>query len=199
MCDQKNPTESNHPVVNVSWHDCIDFCLWLAARERESGRMADDQFDRLPTDLEWSAAVGLPPEAEETPAARSKQKPGYPWGPCYPPRKNVGNYHSSLRVDDWDFTSPVGSFEPNEFGFYDLSGNVWEWCMDNYNTSRTYHTLREGAWDFHGSGLMSSARNANDPNAKGASVGFRIAWAMQEHFSNQAKKSPHPAPDRVGA
>ncbi|MFM8365451.1 MAG: SUMF1/EgtB/PvdO family nonheme iron enzyme [Verrucomicrobiota bacterium] len=185
--DQKNPTDSEHPVVNVNWHDGIDFCLWLTAREREAGQMPDDQFYRLLTDLEWSAAVGLPNEIEETPAERSKQKPGYPWGPVYPPRKGVGNYHPSLKVDDWDFTSPVGSFKPNEHGIYDLSGNVWEWCMDNYNTSRTYHTLRGGAWDFYGSGLMSSARNANDPNGKGASVGFRIAWAPQEHFTNQPK------------
>jgi hypothetical protein len=185
--DQKNPTDSEHPVVNVTWHDGIDFCLWLTARERESGQMPDDQFYRLLTDLEWSAAVGLPNEIEETPAERSKQKPGYPWGPIYPPRKGVGNYHQSLKVDDWDFTSPVGSFKPNDLGLYDLSGNVWEWCMDNYNTSRTFHTLRGGAWDFHGSGLMSSARNANDPNGKGTSVGFRIARAMQERFAGKQK------------
>jgi len=187
--NQKNPTDSDHPVVNITWHDGIDFCLWLTARERESGQMPESQFYRLLTDLEWSAAIGLPHEPEETPAERSKQKPGYPWGPIYPPRKNTGNYHPSLNVDEWDFTSPVGSFKPNEHGIFDLSGNVWEWCMDNYNTSRIYHTLRGGAWDFYGSGLMSSARNANDPNGKGTSVGFRIAWAMQDRFVNQKKTS----------
>ena len=185
--DQKNPTDSNNPVVNVSWHDGIDFCLWLTSKEREAGLMPEDQFYRLLTDLEWSAAVGLSDESEETPAERSKQKPGYPWGPGYPPRKGFGNYHQTLKVDDFEFTSPVGSFPANEYGFFDLSGNVWEWCMDNFNSSRTYHTLRGGAWDFYGSGLMSSARNANDPNVRGTSVGFRIAWATQEHFSNQPK------------
>jgi hypothetical protein len=178
--DQKNPTDSTHPVVNVSWHEAIEYCLWLTAKEREAGLMGNDQFYRLLTDLEWSAAIGLPMEAEETPAERSKQKPGYPWGPGYPPRKGVGNYHPSLKVDEWEFTSPVDAFPANELGLYDLSGNVWEWCMDNYNTSRTYHTLRGGAWDFYGSGLMSSARNANDPNGRGTSIGFRIAFAIQD-------------------
>lgn len=185
--DQRNPTDSTHPVVNISWHDGIDFCLWLTAKEREEDRMGDDQYYRLLTDLEWSAAIGLPMEIEETPAERSKVKPGYPWGPNYPPRKGAGNYHPSLKVDEWDFTSPVDAFPANEHGIYDLSGNVWEWCMDNFNSSRIYHTLRGGAWDFYGSGLMSSARNANDPNGRGTSIGFRIAYAMQHNPQQKPK------------
>jgi formylglycine-generating enzyme required for sulfatase activity len=96
------------------------------------------------------------------------------------------HYHQSLKVDDFEFTSPVDAFPPNEHGIYDLSGNVWEWVMDNYNSSRTYHTLRGGAWDFYGSGLMTSARNANDPNGRGTSIGFRIAFASQD-ILNQTK------------
>jgi hypothetical protein len=178
--DQKHATNPTHPVVNVTWHECIDFCVWLTAKERASGLMGADQFYRMLTDLEWSASVGLPNESEPTPADRSKKLPGYPWGPTYPPPKGAGNYDPSLKADDFDFTSPVDAFAPNALGIYDLSGNVWEWCMDNFNASRTYHTLRGGAWDLNGSGLMSSARNANDPNVKSSCVGFRIAFAMQE-------------------
>jgi hypothetical protein len=185
--DQQNPTGDIHPVVDISWHEGIDYCLWLTAKERDAGAMGNDQFYRLLTDLEWSSAVGLPNESEETPAERSKQMPGYPWGPDYPPRKGAGNYHQSLKVDDFEFTSPVDAFPANEHGIYDLSGNVWEWVMDNYNSSRTYHTLRGGAWDFYGSGLMSSARNANDPNGRGTSIGFRLAFASQDTL-NQTKK-----------
>jgi formylglycine-generating enzyme required for sulfatase activity len=166
--------------VNVTWHDCIDYCLWLTTKERAAGLIGEDQFYRLLTDLEWSAAIGLPHEEEATPAERSKQIPGYPWGPSYPPRQGVGNYAQQLKVDDFEFTSPVDAFPANELGIYDLSGNVWEWCMDNFNNSRTYHTMRGGAWDFSGSGLMSSARNANDTNGNGASLGCRIAFAMQD-------------------
>jgi len=184
--DQKNPTDLTHPVVNVSWHEGIDYCLWLTAKERDEGIMPKDQFYRFLSDLEWSAAIGLPNEGEGTPAERSKQKQGYPWGPGYPPRKDFGNYHQSLKKDDFEFTSPVDSFQPNDLGIYDLSGNVWEWVMDNYNSSRTYHTLRGGAWDFCGTGLMSSARNANDPNGRGTSIGLRIVWASQE--GHQSKK-----------
>jgi len=175
--DQKNPTDLTHPVVNVSWQEAIDYCLWLTSKERDEGIMPKDQFYRMLYDLEWSAAIGLPNEGEDTPAERSKQKQGYPWGPGYPPRKDFGNYHQSLKKDDFEFTSPVDAFLPNDLGIYDLSGNVWEWVMDNYNATRTYHTLRGGAWDFCGTGLMSSARNANDPNGRGTSIGFRIAWS----------------------
>jgi formylglycine-generating enzyme required for sulfatase activity len=66
---------------------------------------------------------------------------------------------------------------------YDLSGNVWEWCMDNYNTSLKYHTMRGGSWDIVGTALMSSARNANSPDGTGASMGLRIAWSRQDFTS----------------
>ncbi len=178
--DQQNPTGETHPVVNVSWRDAIEFCLWLTLEERAAGLMAEDQFFRLLTDLEWSAAMGLPNEPEASPAERSKKIPGYPWGNAYPPPQGFGNYDQSLNVDPHSFTSPVDAFAPNHLGIYDLSGNVWEWCMDNYSASRKYHTMRGGSWDIVGHALMSSARNANDPDSKGASIGLRIAWSSQD-------------------
>jgi hypothetical protein len=181
--DQQNPTGDTHPVVNVSWRDGIEFCLWLTLEERAAGLMAEDQFFRLLTDLEWSAALGLPNEPESNPAARSKKIPGYPWGPSYPPPAGFGNFDQSLNVDSHAFTSPVDAFPPNELGMYDLSGNVWEWCMDNYNTSLKYHTMRGGSWDIVGTALMSSARNANSPDGTGASMGLRIAWSRQDFTS----------------
>ena len=94
--------------------------------------MAEDQFFRLLTDLEWSASLGLPNEPESNPAERSKKISGYPWGSSYPPPAGFGNFDHSLNVDSHAFTSPVDAFPPNELGMYDLSGNVWEWCADWY-------------------------------------------------------------------
>jgi len=181
--DQQHPTGDIHPVVNVSWRDGIEFCLWLTLEERAAGLMAEDQFFRLLTDLEWSASLGLPNEPESNPAERSKKISGYPWGSSYPPPAGFGNFDRTLNVDPYPFTSPVNAFPPNDLGIYDLSGNVWEWCMDNYSASLKYHTMRGGSWDIQGHALMSSARNANDPDSKGSCMGLRIAWSSQDFTS----------------
>ncbi len=59
-----------HPVVNVSWNDAVAFCRWLTEKERAAGKLSAGQEFRLPTDAEWSLAVGLPPESGATPEAK---------------------------------------------------------------------------------------------------------------------------------
>ncbi len=86
------PQESDHPIVGVSYNDAIDFCAWLTGKERSEGKIEEKTVYRLPTDLEWSAAVGLPHESEATPPERHLKAPGYPWGLRWPPPRNAGNY-----------------------------------------------------------------------------------------------------------
>jgi len=86
------PQESDHPIVGVTWNDAIEFCVWLTGKERAEGKIDDKTVYRLPTDLEWSSAVGLPHEPEPSPAERHLKAPGYPWGLRWPPPKNAGNY-----------------------------------------------------------------------------------------------------------
>ena len=86
------PQESDHPIVGVSWNDAIEFCVWLTGKERTEGKIDEKTVYRLPTDLEWSAAVGLPHEPEATPAQRHLKAPGYPWGLRWPPPRDAGNY-----------------------------------------------------------------------------------------------------------
>jgi len=84
-----NPT---HPA-RVSWHAANRFCEWLTKKEREEGRLRPDQAYRLPTDLEWSAAVGLTGEYGATAKERSEKiKDLYPWGKGWPPPQGCGNY-----------------------------------------------------------------------------------------------------------
>jgi formylglycine-generating enzyme required for sulfatase activity len=67
---------STHPVVRVSWNDAEEFCKWLTKSERSAGDLPEDREYRLPTDEEWSTAVGLKNEVGSTP--EEKIKP-YPW------------------------------------------------------------------------------------------------------------------------
>ena len=107
----------DHPVVRVNWIQATAFCAWLTQKEQHEGKIGQDVVYRLPTDAEWSAAAG---DAK------------YPWGDDWPAPKGAGNYYPALQVDDFEHTSPVGSFSPNQYGLYDIGGNVWQWCQDWY-------------------------------------------------------------------
>jgi formylglycine-generating enzyme required for sulfatase activity len=167
------PQELDHPMVNVSWDDAIKFCAWLTGKEREEGKIGAKSEYRLPTDMEWSAAVGLPHEPEATPAERSEKIPGYPWGLQWPPPKGAGNYFMDLEVD-FVYTSPVGSFPANAYGIYDMGGNVWEWCMDWYDSDQYERVLRGASWlDNSPENLLSSDRDYNNPDVRNDCCGFR--------------------------
>lgn len=128
-----------HLVVNVSWEDAQKFCFWLSQKEARSYR--------LPTDKEWSIAVGIGRDEEwksdTTPATVFKSQNEFPWGDQWPPPKGIGNYSDESRkakapyapksptdyalyLEDYDdgfpTTAPVMSFKPNKLGLYDLEG-----------------------------------------------------------------------------
>ena len=157
----------NDPAVNVSWEDAIAFCGWLTQIEHQSKTLPADWKYRLPTDAEWSLAVGLP-------ANDSNASNIYPWGTDWPPPRGAGNYHPSLGVDSFAHTSPVGSFAANAFGLFDLGGNAWEWCMDSYNGSPDFRILRGASWHLRNPGdLLSSERVGNQPDLHLDTYGFR--------------------------
>jgi formylglycine-generating enzyme required for sulfatase activity len=169
-CFEQGPT---HPAVNVSWEDAQAFCQWLTKKERAEGRLAGHHNYRLPTDEEWSWAVGLDDEEPGlTPGRLSRRIQGvYPWGPQWPPPKGAGNYASNLRVDDYEYTSPVGSFAPNQLGLFDLGGNVWEWCEDK---CEFFRVLRGASWfDSSSSSLLASSRSSSIAISSFEFMGFR--------------------------
>ena len=177
---------AEHPVMKVSWDDAQAFCHWLSKKEGKTYR--------LPTDQEWSAAVGIERDekwkSDTTPATVVKDQKESPWGDEWPPPKGAGNYsdqsrkakapnESSQYLDDYDdthpTTAPVMSFEPNRFGLYDLGGNVWEWCENWYSAEQTERTLRGGSWFNYVRGtLLSSARLRLAPDLRSTYYGFRV-------------------------
>jgi LysM repeat protein len=167
--------EATHPAAKVSWEDAQAFCRWLTEKEKSEGKLPANWVYRLPTDLEWSAAVGLNGEAGSTPQERDeKVANAYPWGTEWPPPRGAGNYNQSLNVDDYEYTSPVGSFNANRHGLYDLGGNVWEWCEDKYQSGQDWRVLRGASWvSFAPGSLLSSNRNHVHPDFRSVNCGFR--------------------------
>jgi serine/threonine protein kinase len=177
----------DHPVVNVSWDDAIAFCNWLTTREQGLGLLPVRMSYRLPTDLEWSGAVGLGNEPGNTPEQKKGKIKVYPWGLGWPPPRGSGNYcgeetkggRSSWPVisgynDGYARTSPVGAFPPNRYGLHDMGGNVWQWCEDWSNASRYRRVLRGASWlNEHPDDLLLSHRRDDMPASRRDNYGFR--------------------------
>lgn len=180
---------AEHPVSRMSWNDAQEFCIWLTQIERTEGNIGANQRYRLPTDLEWSLAVGIEGETGSTPEARDGQvAKTYPWGKQWPPAEGSGNFadqtaSSILRStvggyrDGYVRSAPVGSFAANTYGIHDLSGNLWEWCQDAYGGSgklREWRVMRGGSWSTaRREELLSTYRNVVNPESRELLYGFR--------------------------
>jgi len=175
------PQDPTHPAVRIDWFEASSFCDWLTQQERCAGRLPDGARYRLPSDREWSDAVGLDEPIEGTPKAKKRKAAGrYPWGRNFPPPQGAGNYHPNRKVDDFEHTSPVGSFAANQFGIFDLGGNVWEWCEDCFDEDkfRCFKVLRGASYaDYEPDRMLSSYRNCNLPHHSDRSIGFRCVLA----------------------
>lgn len=150
------------PVTDVSYEDCQKFIKKL--NEKTSGGF------RLPTEAEWEYAC------------RAGTKTSYAFGERF--GKDQANFYDS------NIGKPVavGSYKPNAFGFYDMHGNVDEWCNDWYGpyakepisnpkgpTEGKYKILRGGAFNFDASYQRSAIRNFIRPTDRDHNLGFRIA------------------------
>ena len=185
---------ADHPVVGVSHGDAKAFCRWLTRIERHAKIITSTQTYRLPADAEWSQAMGLRVERGDTPEQKLHASDGrYPWGRTWPPPSGFGNYageESRIGMPSWwgvvpggyadafPRTSPVGSFPPNASGFFDLSGNVWEWCADTYSRGGLAKVTRGASWGSDRPAYLQSAkRNPQFPETRIDELGFRIALA----------------------
>jgi formylglycine-generating enzyme required for sulfatase activity len=180
-----------HPVCGVGWSDAGAFCRWLTQKERKTGLISEGQSYRLPTDAEWSIAVGLGQESATTPKDKDrKNRDVFPWGTRWPPPRGTGNYHPSERLDSYPRTSPVGSFEANRYGLYDMGGNVRNWCEDEYAPGNGNRVLRGASWGDYGMGSLLSSRRFNGaPDFRLVRNGFRCVLATTDVSPERAVRS----------
>ncbi|MBL9142236.1 MAG: protein kinase [Verrucomicrobiaceae bacterium] len=187
---------SDHPVCLVNWLRAEQFCAWLTKTEHERGTLPQAMRYRLPTDVEWSTAAGLPAESGATPEARNRglgpiEHAPYSWGRSWPPpsegiKANFAGQEAETVVppfakpvlrtrDAWPWSAPVGSFKPNALGLYDLSGNVSEWCLDAWNDLLPDKTVRGGAHNQSAAMVLRlDGREHLSPTRQLIGVGFRV-------------------------
>jgi formylglycine-generating enzyme required for sulfatase activity len=168
----------DHPVVHVSWNDASAYAAWAGKR--------------LPAEAEWERA-----------ARGGLERARYPWGDELKPagrhRCNIwqGRFPEINTGDDgYLATAPADAFEPNGFGLYNMSGNVWEWCADWWSpswhveasaatradprgpSSGDTKVIRGGSYLCHASycnRYRVAARSSNGPDSSTGHMGFRCA------------------------
>ena len=178
----------NRPVEQVRWSDATNYCGKLTQQERLSGRIFTNWVYRLPTEAEWEFAC----RAGTTNAfnyginllsgmANFNGQSEY-YG-------NVGNSNNPSGTF-LQRTSPVGNYQSNARGLYDMTGNVWEWCQDWYASfatnsvtdpqgpaSGSARVFRGGAFNATGAACRSASRDKYNPAAGFNTVGFRVVLA----------------------
>ena len=198
----KFPQDDKHPVVLVNRNQIDKFCEWLTEYERDKGQVGFNLRYELPTDKDWSFAAGLKVEKGSSPAERDRLVKGvFPWGNNWPPEKRAVNIADLSALswlsesaivrsyeDGFSHTSPVGSFNPNDKGFYDLAGNVWEWVKDSYggeSNFKEWSVARGGGYDSNlEQHFLSSYRSVQPLGQRGVSYGFRIVLVIEAQGEN---------------
>ena len=158
----------DYPVERVSWNDVQQFI-----------EKFNDQTDgkyRLPTEAEWEYAC-----------RERGEKVRYGMG------KDTISYSDANYYRNVFKTTPVGSYAPNALGLYDMSGNLWEWVSDWYDSdyyknspknnpqasnTGSFRVVRGGSWNSYPRYLRCASRDKNKPSDSGASQGFRLAWTL---------------------
>ena len=169
---------ADHPVTHISWTDAMAYCDWIGGR--------------LPTEAEWEYA-----------ARGGLDQVRFAWGDeLEPDGEHMCNIwqgefpNRNTLQDGWHGTSPVRSFPANNYGLYDVAGNVWEWCSDWFSPtfhrnarrvtrenpkgprSGTAKVIRGGSYLCHDSycnRYRVGARTSNTPDSSTGNLGFRVA------------------------
>lgn len=160
--DDAKWNRDEQPVVGVSWYECMAFCQWLSEQTGES--------------------IMLPSEAQWQFAAQGSDRRTYPWGNTWDGSWCNNNVDGKGRGT----TTSVRQYESkgdSPFGVVDMAGNVWEWCLTDYDsginsvTNKARHNvLRGGYWNADNlDQFRCGFRDGNIPHGRNSSWGLRLA------------------------
>jgi len=184
-------SEGDNPVINVSWYDAVVYANWRSEKAGlqpvyeidSTGKKEQSDWIVTPTASKgWANGFRLPTEAEWQYAATNRGRDDYPY---------AGS--DSLELVGWysqnsgNRSRPVQGLQANAPGLYDMSGNVWEWCWDSYDSYPSapatdwrgpdgggYRVHRGGGWGAGARGCRSADRNHGRPASRRDGVGFRL-------------------------
>jgi formylglycine-generating enzyme required for sulfatase activity len=162
---------AKRPVEQVSWHDAVNFCTKISQKTGKNYR--------LPSEAEWEYAC------------RAGTVTSFHFGETSTTGllSCNGRYAPAIEAEPSELTMNVGSFPANQFGLFDMHGNVWEWCQDywheNYkgapsngdarlNISKPYRLVRGGSWRDYPQSSRSANRGWNNPINANSHTGFRV-------------------------
>ncbi len=141
------------PVETVSWDDAQIFIQKL-------NQLSGKKNYRLPTEGEWEYACRAGSTSDYYFGDNESQLGEYAW--------YDGNSGAT--------THPVGQKKPNEWGLYDMAGNVWEWTDSWYDSSHSYRVIRGGSWYYGAERCRSVYRISGTPDYRNYFIGFRLVF-----------------------
>ena len=180
----------NLPVEQINWYEANKFCKKLTELEKSKNRIPNDWLYTLPTEAEWEYAC------------RAGSTTVFAYGDNlssemanFNGRFPYGNAEESIHLNK---TVPVGSYRPNIWGFYDMHGNVGEWCLDwiglykpglsidpTGGVNGSHRVKRGGGYGHKGHWNRSAARSRYRPSEVESGLGFRVVLKkMPQDSSN---------------
>jgi formylglycine-generating enzyme required for sulfatase activity len=171
------------PAIHISWEAITkEYLPWLS---HKTGHRY-----RLPSEAEWEYAARGNGRDRFSFGSNSNDICSFGNGADQTAKEQSGAGAATSCRDGFANTAPVGSFRPNQFGLFDMHGNVWEWVEDcwneNYDSAPSNgsawtsgdcssRVVRGGSWNSDVNKLRSAARGWNDPGGRNRSIGFRVA------------------------
>ena len=193
--------QGKRPVENVNWFECIAFCNELTKKVPELGESqcvytyngntynsTDAGAQREPAINMSKKGFRLPTEAEWEWAAKGGTNDKWAGTDTKSELKNYAWYKNGDGGDAGNKTHQVKMKQPNAYGLYDMSGNVWEWCWDWYSDSTPtggqdpigaasgfYRVRRGGSWNNSADDCTVGGRDVYSPDRRSRTLGFRLA------------------------